>query len=66
LKIRTNTTNYWELAQMDWLNIVGTVCSILGFLVSLFVAQKVVRIESQNKINGDKNIVAGRDARVNR
>jgi hypothetical protein len=51
---------------MDILNLVASVCSIVGLLVSLFVAQKVTKIEGSFKIQGDSNITAGRDVKARR
>jgi hypothetical protein len=46
---------------MDFLNAVGSICSILALIVSLFVAQRVLRIENNIDVKGDKNLIAGRD-----
>lgn len=46
---------------MDALNIIASFCSIVGLLVSIFVAQKVTKIEGSFKIKGDSNVTAGRD-----
>lgn len=49
---------------MEILNVIGSVCSILSLLISLFVLNKVIKIEKSIKIKGDKNIVGGRDVNV--
>lgn len=51
---------------MDLLNIIGAVASIIGLLVSLFVAQKVMKIDSDIHVKGDRNIIAGRDIQQKR
>lgn len=51
---------------MDLLNIIGSIASIMGLLVSLFVAQKIMKIESDIRVRGDGNIIAGRDIQQKR
>ncbi|WP_179348027.1 hypothetical protein [Winogradskyella pacifica] len=43
--------------------IVGT-CSILSFLVSLFVANKVIKINNNISVKGKDNITSGRDTKI--
>ncbi|MEK6736508.1 MAG: hypothetical protein AABY47_08050 [Pseudomonadota bacterium] len=48
---------------MEMLNIIGSICSILGFLIAIFIVRKIVHIENSikiyNKIQGNGNISAG-------
>ncbi len=57
---------------METLNLIGSICSILGMLIALFVANQVITIKkiindnSTNKVKQSKNKVkkgdmAGRD-----
>lgn len=46
---------------MEILHIVGSAASILGLLVALFVAQKVLKIDNSISVKGDRNLTAGRD-----
>lgn len=59
---------------MEYFNIISGVCSIIGLLVSIFVASKVIKItsndnsktkvkQSENKL-GDNSIMSGRDTNV--
>jgi len=43
--------------------IVAGVCSILSLIVSLFVAQRVIKIGNQVRVKGEHNVVAGGDIR---
>lgn len=53
---------------MEVLAMIGSVCSILSLLISIFVATKVIsisnRFSSSAKVDGDGNLVVGRDANV--
>ncbi|WP_420573472.1 hypothetical protein [Kordia sp.] len=52
---------------MKIFEIVVGVSSILSFLVSLFVANKVININNKiktNNIKGDDNIISGRDTKI--
>ncbi|ELC8349351.1 hypothetical protein QYB82_000143 [Clostridium perfringens] len=60
--------------KMEYFNIISGVCSIIGLLVSIFVASKVIKItsndnsktkvkQSENKL-GDNSIMSGRDTNV--
>ena len=40
---------------MEIFNIIAGVCSILGLIVSLFVASKVIKINETINIKGDHN-----------
>ena len=57
---------------MDTLNLIGSICSILGLLITIFLTSKVISIKnsfrdsSTNKVKQEKNKVrkgniAGRD-----
>jgi len=57
---------------METLNLIGSICSILGLLVTIFLTSKVISIKnsfkdsSSNKVNQEKNKInkgdiAGRD-----
>jgi len=50
---------------LEIFGLIGSVCSIVSLLVSLFIASKVVKISNRNSgvanVRGDKNITAGRD-----
>jgi mannose/fructose/N-acetylgalactosamine-specific phosphotransferase system component IID len=50
-----------ERIKMEILHIVGSAASILGLLVALFVAQKVLKIDNSISVKGDRNLTAGRD-----
>lgn len=47
---------------MNIFDIIQTIISFLSLLVTIFVASKVIKI--QQSVQGDENIVAGRDANV--
>jgi len=49
---------------MELFEIVVGSCSILSFLVSLFVANKVVKISNNIRVKGKDNIVSGRDTKI--
>jgi hypothetical protein len=46
---------------MELLNVVGSISSVIGLLVALFVANKVMKIEANNTISGSGNTISGRD-----
>ena len=57
---------------MDTLNLIGSICSILGLLITIFLTSKIISIKnslrdsSSNKVKQEKNKVrkgniAGRD-----
>lgn len=46
-------------------NIISGICSILSFLISLFVASKVINISNSINVKGNKNITTGGDINVN-
>lgn len=52
------------------LTLIQTIATVLSLLVTIFVASKVIKIETQIKnnvtVDGNSNIVAGRDADVKR
>jgi len=51
--------------MMDIFNLIAGIASILSFLVAIFVASKVVKIDNsmhiKQSIKGDNNRQAGRD-----
>ena len=49
---------------MEILNIIGSVCSVVSLVVSIFVASKVIRIGNDVRVKGDKNFVVGRDVKM--
>lgn len=49
---------------MKIFEIIAGVSSILSLIVSLFVANKVVKIKSTISIEGDDNITSGRDTKL--
>lgn len=60
---------------MEIFDVIVGACSILSFVISLFVANKVIKISNDisiekndrsPKIKGDGNITSGRDTSVNR
>ena len=51
---------------MDILGVIQTIIAFLSLLVSLFVASKVVKLEQHIEVQGEHNVVAGRDASVDK
>ncbi|SNB22489.1 hypothetical protein KU06062604_780009 [Flavobacterium psychrophilum] len=59
---------------METLNTISSVLSIISFLISLFVVNKVYKIDKSisvknnkkgnQEIKGDKNITSGRDSNI--
>ncbi|RDL45039.1 hypothetical protein DN730_05320 [Marinomonas piezotolerans] len=45
--------------------VIGSICSITSFIVSLFIASKVVKISNSKSgianVRGNQNVTAGRD-----
>jgi len=52
--------------KVDILSLIGNIASILSLIISIFVASRVISIENKITVDGEENIVAGRDARVER
>ena len=48
----------------DLLNVIQTVIAVLSLIISIFVATKVISIESKIRVKGDENITGGRDVNV--
>lgn len=46
------------------LDTIGNICSILSLLISLSVLGFVIKINKSTTVKGSSNIVAGRDARI--
>lgn len=61
LWLKKTTMGHGERIKMEILHIVGSAASILGLLVALFVAQKVLKIDNSISVKGDRNLTAGRD-----
>jgi len=48
---------------MEALPIIGSIASIVSLLVSLFIAVKVIQIQTQT-VKGDGNVLSGRDTTI--
>lgn len=54
-----------KVLVVELFNIISGVCSILGFLISIFVASKVVKISIDNSNKNEiKNIDMGNDGTI--
>ena len=49
---------------MDILNVIGSIASVLSLLVSVFVANRVVKIGNSVVIKGKGNFAVGGDAKM--
>jgi|GEM_PF-3636602 len=49
---------------MELLSVLSAIASILSFFVSLFVANRVIRLGNEIKVKGNQNVVVGGDARL--
>jgi len=58
------------MSFVEILMIVGSICSIVSVLLSVFIATKVVKIVQVSlggtRIHGDRNIAAGKDMTIGR
>jgi len=46
--------------------IIGSIASIVSVFISFFIAGKVIKIFTSNSVKGEGNVIAGRDAEVNK
>ncbi len=51
---------------MEILTILSSIASIISLLITIFIASKVIKISQQFDVEGIDNVVAGRDANVQR
>jgi len=49
---------------MDILNTIASIASIISLFITLFVANKVINIGKQIRVQGDKSMAAGRDIKI--
>ena len=50
--------------MLGYLNIISDICSILSFILAIFITQKIIKIGINIKTKGNENISAGRDINV--
>lgn len=55
---------YKKEGLLEIFTIIAGLCSILSFLVSIFIFNKVTKISHTFKVKGEGNITAGRDIKA--